>query len=188
MAQTIVALSGPWHPENPLLRNAYASGSVAAALALGKLLADRFGAEKTTERGALQALGEGLDKKTEGDWVAEDIAREVSELPSNALIVVDSVRIKGQIDALRKTFGRRVIHVHLDAPFEELQRRYGRRPKKITELPTYDDVRKDPTEAAVGDLEADADIVVDTSRQPQSPTSRFEQQVTSASGGVIPVD
>jgi hypothetical protein len=83
-----------------------------------------------------------------------------SRLPEDALVVVDSARILGQIEAMRRAFGRRVTHVHLYAPVDELRRRYGRR--RGHDLPSYDEVS--PTEAAIDSLIDDADVVIDTSR------------------------
>src|SRR5207248_10537346 len=47
--------------------------------------------------------------------------------PEANLIVVDAVRIKSQVDAIREAFGSRVLHVHLTAPTDVLARRYQRR-------------------------------------------------------------
>src|SRR5713101_5328204 len=46
------------------------------------------------ERGALQKAGEQLDQETQGQWVAKALAREVSRLPDNCSVLVDSIRIE----------------------------------------------------------------------------------------------
>jgi len=117
------------------------------------------------ERAALQHAGSALDKKTGGEWLGQAVARAIVKLlPELAYVIVDSCRIEGQVDGLRKLFGNKVVHVHLTAPEAELARRYGRRQSKMQELDSYDLVRADPTEAQVDDLAEMADILVDTER------------------------
>jgi adenylosuccinate synthase len=72
------------------------------------------------EREALQTFGEKLDRKTGGGWVERGVREFADTLPSSAVILVDAVRVIGQVRALRKAYGRRVFHVHLDASDEEL--------------------------------------------------------------------
>jgi adenylosuccinate synthase len=156
------------------------SGEIAAGkTTLCEALSDRFGFHvfKTREliqtkitvpleRLALQKAGEELDRKTHGAWVADALGRKVGDLPQDRNIVVDSVRIKKQIDAVRKGFGARVVHVHLTAERSILEKRYNARKRKarIKELPSYAEARKDPTERQVGSLSECADIVIDTGR------------------------
>lgn len=116
------------------------------------------------DRGALQKAGAALDKQTKGLWVARELARPVTEMPENARVLVDSVRLTSQIEGIRQAFGQRVVHVHLTAPEDELARRYGGRQSAMQELPTYAEVRADPTEADVDSLRHDADIVINTLR------------------------
>ena len=160
----IIALSGP-----------VASGKSTLA---GKLLAwskdfyicktqqfikDRLGTD--LERNALQLAGERLDRTTGGRWVADMLAKTVvQDLAENVSVVVDSVRIREQVDGLRRAFGSHVIHIHLTAPVEELSRRYRKRRSRMKELPSYEDVQANPTEAQVDTLKDIADIVVDTHR------------------------
>jgi adenylosuccinate synthase len=61
-------------------------------------------------------------------------------------------------------FPRQVVHVHLSAPEPVLAERYATRPSEVEELPSYDAVRANATEAAVDELAEQADIVIDTSR------------------------
>lgn len=117
------------------------------------------------ERAALQRAGSALDKKTRGEWLGQAVARFVVNLhPKPAYVIVDSCRIEGQVDSLRRSFGNRVVHLHLTASRNELARRYRRRKSKMNELDSYDFVRADPTEAQVDDLKEIADIVVDNER------------------------
>src|SRR4051812_11545976 len=81
------------------------------------------GRDLKLERSALQEFGERLDAKTAGAWVRDDLQKIERKEAANALIVVDSVRHPGQITFLRKAYGRRIIHVHLTANLQELERR-----------------------------------------------------------------
>jgi adenylosuccinate synthase len=119
-----------------------------------------------SERGALQKGGEALDHKTRGEWVAQALARKVQELGTTANVVVDSVRIKKQIDGVRRGFGVQVVHIHLTASPDILEKRYEarRRNARIKELPSYADAMKDPTEKGVETLRKHADVVIDSGR------------------------
>lgn len=116
------------------------------------------------ERGALQAAGDALDEESGGAWIAQDLSQPVAALPHDARILVDAVRRTDQVETLRRAFGQRVVHVHLTAPDDVLAIRYRERNATMTELASYEAVRVNATEAAVGTLAADADIVIDTSR------------------------
>lgn len=116
-------------------------------------------------RKEFQAAGERLDRLTHGTWVRDELHKWSSAKEGASAVVVDSVRIREQIDALRKAFGSKVIHVHLTAPPKELEKRYKRRRKLVSEqVPTYTEVREDPTEQQVDSLRDIADIVIDTKR------------------------
>src|SRR2546428_9442405 len=121
MANRIIVLSGP-----------VASGKTT----LGDTLVERYGfkLQKTRElirifqktdleRGALQVGGDALDRKTQGRWVANALGRALLDLPADATVLVDSVRIEAQVKAIRQAFGPHVTHVHLTAPLTELSRR-----------------------------------------------------------------
>lgn len=162
MARSIVALSGAIATGKTTLAERLEQRFGARRIGSHELLAKRLADGEQRDRGTLQALGEALDRDTGGRWLADDVAVAASHLSEDAIIVVDSARILGQVEALRRAFGRRVTHVHLYAPVEELRRRYGRRRRR--DLPSYDDVRRSPTEAAIDTLVDDADVVIDTSR------------------------
>lgn len=116
------------------------------------------------ERGALQRAGDALDRETSGSWVAQEILRHIQSLPDNASVLVDAVRIPDQVDAIRKSFGARVVHVHLTAPLDVLAKRYSRRSTDMKELKSYEDVRRNRTERRIGRLGEFADIEIDTQR------------------------
>ena len=111
------------------------SGNVGAGkTTLANLLVDRFsavhikthslltaiGSNIPQERAALQSFGEMLDKKTKGAWVRDGLQRRLRELKNDSLVVLDSVRIGKQIEAIRASYGRKVVHVHLAADLSVL--------------------------------------------------------------------
>lgn len=103
-------------------------------------------------REQLQALGEKLDRETNGRWVAIETMKVAGD------VVIDSARRPEHVGALREAFPH-VYHIHLEAASEVLSARYHRRGEA-----DYSRVKADPTEAQVGSLRAIADLVVDTSR------------------------
>lgn len=121
---------------------------------------------KRLDRLALQAEGDRLDKKTEGRWVLEALAKLVQSQPQDAQIIVDSVRITKQIEAIRNAYGRIVTHIHLTAPTPALKRRYLRAHGRGSSGPHYsfEQARNNPTERRVDALRKTADVVIDTKR------------------------
>jgi adenylosuccinate synthase len=162
MAQTIVVLSGPVASGKTTLGKTLCLRHGGYRFSTHELISDEFGRDATPDRAAFQALGERLDKQTDGRWVADALGRRLTEVPEDALVVVDSARIAPQIDGLRAAYGRRIVHVHLWAPLDELAKRYKHRRRKFREMSSYDEVRRDPTEAKVEQLKDDADIVINT--------------------------
>ena len=145
---------------------------------LSKDLADQFGFtiyrtrawlgrrlhEEYRDRLNLQQEGDRLDVRTRGRWVQEELTR-VSQAQADELVVLDSVRTKDQIEALRKAFGPIVTHIHVTAPEEVLKKRYNqRRRRQRGDLADYDQIRQNQTEQQVDTLRKVADIVIDTNR------------------------
>ena len=132
------------------------------------------------ERRAMQEYGRKLDEETQGRWVADAVARLVQSNPGAMLIIVDAVRLLAQVGYLRDAFGRPVHHLHLQAPQEVLSNRYTQRgdASGLKELASFEEVERDVTESNVGDLAADADIVVDTARSsPEDVLTRVAAQL-----------
>src|SRR5581483_4693270 len=121
--------------------------------------------ELQLERAALQALGEKLDRRTGGAWVLEHLEKLSVKLPECRSIVLDSVRHPGQVTALRAAYGRKVIHIHLEADFAELETRYKHRPlTEIKELASYTLAKQNKPERTVNRLSKLADVVIRTDR------------------------
>lgn len=117
-----------------------------------------------SERVALQLFGEKLDRDTKGAWVLNALKRVELGAAEDAIVVVDAVRILDQIKQIRRAYGFQVKHIHLTAPTDVLESRYTERlGSDIKELGSYTEVAKNPTEAAVIELQESADIVIDTS-------------------------
>jgi adenylosuccinate synthase len=117
------------------------------------------------ERSSLQRVGDRLDRDTGGAWVARGLADVLGDHQEGNFryVVVDSVRITAQVDHLRATFPA-LVHVHLFAHEEELEKRYQSRSSGIAELKNYSDVRKNRTERNVWRLGEVADVAIDTTR------------------------
>ena len=140
------------------------------------------------ERKSLQEAGEALDRETGGTWLSQMLETRLGKEQQHASVVVDSVRIKGQIDALREAYGPIVTHVHLTAPLEDLAERYLTRTSDLAAQPPYDEVRADPTEAQVETLRDCADVVIDTRRsRPDDVFARVASRIRLYGSGVVPL-
>src|SRR2546428_714002 len=157
MPLSIVVLSGAVATGKTTLAEQLEERFDARRIGSHELLVARLAEGDRRDRAALQAFGETLDRESDGRWLADDVAVAASRLPEDAIVVVDAARILGQVEALRQAYGRRVTHVHLYAPDDELRRRYKRR--RGRDLPSYEDVRRNATEAAIDSLIDDADVV-----------------------------
>ena len=119
----------------------------------------------SNDRAALQKLGEKLDKETKGEWVVRYFQSTINE--SNR-IVLDSVRIKEQIDCLRNSYGHQnVMHIHVQASENALERRYFSRNNisdinNIEEIHRYKSYKANPTERKTKNLIKEADLVIET--------------------------
>jgi adenylosuccinate synthase len=118
-----------------------------------------------SERAEMQRFGEQMDRDTDGAWVRDELRRLLSRLgpaESNAIVVVDAVRIPEQIKKIREAYGYLVVHVHLSAPDKVLSERYTKRNSGLKEFPNFAATRRSKTEARIQSLEEMADVVLDT--------------------------
>src|SRR5258708_32976277 len=77
---------------------------------------------------SLQAAGEALDRATKGRWVVDSLVSELrsgSEVMSE-VVVIDSVRIPQQVEALRQAYASPVVHIHITASEDELRNRHNK--------------------------------------------------------------
>ena len=173
MARIIVVLSGPVAAGKSSLASGLQSNYSALVVSTRQLLQARYRVLHPTgdidARRALQDFGEHLDQQDDGAWLAEDVG--TTAVGDEPLMVIDSVRVLGQIQALRERFGRRVWHVHLfSSDPAELAHRYEQRRSHaaLQELASYDAVLENRTESAVPDLAQHADLVLDTHRNTEA--------------------
>ena len=118
-----------------------------------------------SERGALQAGGQRLDRQTKGAWVRDALTRFATDCEEDVTVVVDAVRIFEQVHLIRQAFGPSVFHIHLTAPLEVLRQRYEtKRANGLKEFESYEDLRKNRTERNVQKLADIADVVINTAR------------------------
>lgn len=120
------------------------------------------------ERRAMQEAGEELDRTTGAKWVMDGLTKHLGGAPDedpHLVVVLDSVRIRGQIEAIRRGYGNRVIHIHLEASEAELAKRYSERDSgDFQELPSYAEVLQNETERDVAHLANIADVVISSER------------------------
>lgn len=164
----IVAVSGRVGAGKSTLASLLAERYQARYVRTQDLMREHAEARETplpNERRALQEFGEQLDAETSGAWVAQAISESLtSDDDGSALLIVDAVRRKDQIDHLREVFPSRVMHIHLDAPEQVLADRYRNRISDMQELPDYAAVAANTTESGVGQLQDEADVVINTAR------------------------
>jgi len=117
------------------------------------------------DREELQKYGTSLDEKTNGEWVSKALGKIYSEHPEDD-IIVDSIRIRAQIQGLYAAYPRKVIHIYIDASPTELARRYESRKShhEVREATQYQIAADDPTEKQVPSLKENADILVSSER------------------------
>jgi adenylosuccinate synthase len=161
MASQIVILSGPVASGKSTLAKALVSRYQCAYVRTQDLiLSARPKTER--ERAALQAAGDALDRKTKGKWVAAELVQITQEHSADVVVVVDAARTPEQIEAIRLSYGPRVIHVHLTAPDGVLAERYVSRKQEMKEFASYDALRNNSTEREIERLAAIADVEIDT--------------------------
>jgi adenylosuccinate synthase len=149
---------------------------------LAKRLSDEFGycriqtsdilKKVATERGlrndriSLQELGDLLDIETNHRWVLDQVMRVAESIQADAPVVVDNIRTFQQLEHFRRARVGEVIHAHLYAQRQHLEKRYKKkndeRPDEAATnyseadlLKNMDDVKK---------FMMDADVRINTSR------------------------
>lgn len=165
MFNRIILLSGPISSGKSTLAKGLAERYNIPIFKTSEVLKGQVRSDLRQDRKVLQTQGERLDRKSRGRWVLEELREWSNQLNASSEVVVESVRITEQIQAIREAYGPIVIHVHLTAPFDELEQRFNKRRKQGRELDfKYSEVRENPTEKQVEELAKIADIVIDTKR------------------------
>jgi adenylosuccinate synthase len=164
MARRIVVISGPVAVGKSVVVKGLVEASGAHRISTRLLIQSSVGPGAPKDRAGLQRAGDSLDRRTGGSWIATEVGKAAADLPADAVVIVDSCRMEGQIEGLRNAFGSRVVHVHLTAPLPVLEERYVRRGSEaVSELPSYSEVRRNRTEKNIERLQDIADLVIDTS-------------------------
>ena len=161
--RTLIVLSGAVCAGKSTLARGLAASREGLTLTTRALIAGQLGADPDQiERALLQKEGDRLDAETGGEWIAAATAELLEGAPAG-LVVVDAVRKEPQLDALAALAP--LLHVHLSASENDLERRYRARQLAAPQLefPSLADLRVNATEAAVERLGAKADLVIDTS-------------------------
>jgi adenylosuccinate synthase len=130
------------------------------------------GDEKPTDRLALQALGDDLDRATNHQWLLGHVVKVAATLAETQPIVVDNVRTWDQLQYFRTYRGFSVIHAHLWAPRTILEQRYktknAERPEEAGQSYTDADLIK--KEKDIEAFKNDADVRINTARTDSADT------------------
>jgi len=165
----VVAVSGPIGAGKSTLAQRLAGRYGGRRISTRELIvahAEAAGEAPPDDRRAFQEYGEALDQQHRGHWVSEAAALLVAQQEEVQLVIVDAVRTKDQVEALRDAFSVAVTHVHVHAPDEVLSDRYRRRGSTpgMSELGSYREAIQSAPELEAHNLLADADIAIDTQR------------------------
>ena len=166
MDRRIILLSGPVASGKSMLASRLSDQFNMKLLRTSDLL--RAMATESDGRGriALQDLGDELDRRTQGGWLLGSLRQMLQGEAISTNIVVDSVKIQEQIDAIRDAYESLVTHIHMTAPLDVLTARYESREDSASQAEqlSYQDVRLNQTENLVGGLSEIADVVIDSNR------------------------
>ena len=166
MDRRIILLSGPVASGKSMLASRLSDRLKMKLLRTSDLLRATMTGSNASGRIALQDWGDELDRRTQGTWVLDSLRQMLQGEEPGTHVVVDSVKIQEQIDAIRDAYGSSVTHIHMTAPLDVLASRYGSRessPSQVEHL-SYEDVRLNQTESLAGRLSEIADVVIDSNR------------------------
>ncbi|KQO49402.1 adenylosuccinate synthase [Methylobacterium sp. Leaf86] len=118
----------------------------------------------SVSRSDLQAKGDELDEKG-GEWVYRALRDELDK-GDRDVVVLDSVRKKIQLEALRSSVPADVVfrHIHLQAPAFVRRQRYVERQHRTFDETSFEDASSNPTEAGTVTLADGADVVIRTEK------------------------
>ena len=166
MDRRIILLSGAVASGKSMLANQLANRFNMKLLRTSAVLRAKMAKSDEPGRIALQDFGDELDQSTSGAWVLDSLRQMLEAEATSTNVVVDSVKIQAQIDAIRDLYGSLVTHIHMTAPLDVLTSRYESRESSShrAEQLTYPDVRSNQTESLVDGLSEIADVVIDSNR------------------------
>src|SRR5262245_19095796 len=114
MIETVVLLSGPVSAGKSTLAQSLRERYQCEVIRTRDLIRASL-PDTLDERRAMQEAGERLDRKDKGEWVAQGLAKLTACLLGKSTVIVDSVRVREQVRAVRIAYGPRVVLVHLTA-------------------------------------------------------------------------
>jgi adenylosuccinate synthase len=158
---TLILLSGPIASGKTSLAKDLARQVSTEHISTSSLISAEAG--RDLDRGGLQRRG--LDATFQGaDWIIDAVRQVTDSSRAGSVVVVDAVRTLEQVRALRLASAGewRVLHVHLHGEGSELADRHQARRRE--DDMAWDRAMRSPTETAAQMLEAEADVVIDTTR------------------------
>jgi len=156
---TVILLSGPISVGKTLLAENLMTGYRADHLRTSALIAasTRHNADRTD----LQDVGMSPPFRG-GDWLVQAV-RERVEKRGASLVVVDAVRTREQVQALRQGLPAcRIAHIHLLAKAVLLAERFTSRERAGDAELSWHQAMEAPAEAGTESLKSEADLVLDT--------------------------
>jgi cytidylate kinase len=153
-------LAGPFAAGKTTLARALAVELGVDVVAAREIL--RRGVGRHAQREELQNWGRRLEERTAGSWMADAVAHVRANRTCG--FVIDALRTPRQVAEVQRLFEGEAVTLFLTADRVERCRRFTTRAfaDSFDALTTFDLVENHPTENVVFDLEARADLVMDS--------------------------
>jgi adenylosuccinate synthase len=171
----LVLLSGPLCAGKTSLALSLHERDRAKVISVRQILVES--GARPDDRRDLQRVGQELEQATAGAWLVTRVMNALSGKHEN-LVVVDAVRTKRQVDALRKATHDSIL-VHITASTRARTRRFNRRRAGgVSDAGSLILASMHPTEVNADRLAAIADYVIDsTGRSSEATYGRFKSVV-----------